>query len=101
MCLAIPGKLIEIYEERGLLMGRLDYAGTVNRACLAYVPEAEIGQYVLVHAGFGISVIDEEEARKTLAIWNELVAQAAEEGMDIFGQPLENTTGTETDGESK
>jgi hydrogenase expression/formation protein HypC len=101
MCLAIPGKLIEIYQERGLTMGRLDYAGTINRACLEYVPEAEIGQYVLVHAGFGISVIDEDEAQKTLAIWDELVAQAAEEGTDIFGRPLKGAGGPAGDGESK
>jgi len=89
MCLAIPGKLIEKFDDRGLTMGRLDYAGTINRACLEYVPQAEIGQYVLVHAGFGISVIDEAEAEKTLAIWDELLAHAAEEGTDIFGRPLD------------
>ena len=88
MCLAIPGRVIEKFNDRGLLMGRLDYAGTINRACLAYVPEVEIGQYVLVHAGFGITVIDEAEARKTYEIWDELVARAAEEGIDVFGQPL-------------
>ena len=62
MCLAIPGKLIEITEDDNLLMGRVDYSGTVQTACLAYVPEVRVGQYVLVHAGFAISVIDEEEA---------------------------------------
>ncbi|MDZ7309572.1 MAG: HypC/HybG/HupF family hydrogenase formation chaperone, partial [candidate division KSB1 bacterium] len=52
MCLAIPGKVIAIYEQNGLKMGRLDYAGTVNTACLEYVPDVQIGQYALVHAGF-------------------------------------------------
>ncbi|MBU0982861.1 MAG: HypC/HybG/HupF family hydrogenase formation chaperone [candidate division Zixibacteria bacterium] len=71
MCLAIPGRLLEIMKENGLLMGRLDYSGTTHTACLEYVPEAQVGQYVVVHAGFGISVIDEDEAAKTLAIWQE------------------------------
>lgn len=91
MCLAIPGKLIETFEENGLKMGRLDYAGTTNVACLAYTPEAEIGQYVMVHAGFGISVIDEVEARKTYAVWQEMIDRAAEEGVDIFGMPLDQS----------
>lgn len=89
MCLAIPGKLIEKYEENGLQMGRLDYAGTVNTACLEYVPEIQVGQYALVHAGFAISVLDEEEAQKTYAVWDELVKAAAEEGTDVFGMPFD------------
>jgi hydrogenase expression/formation protein HypC len=78
MCLAIPGRLIEIIDEGGLPMGRIDYAGTIQTACLAYVPEAVAGQYVLVHAGFALSVVDEEEAHKTLALWNELIAAEAD-----------------------
>ena len=89
MCLAIPGKVIEIYEQNGLKMGRLDYAGTVNTACLEYVPEVQLGQYALVHAGFALSVLDEEEAQKTYALWDELVQAAAQEGTDIFGMPFE------------
>jgi hydrogenase expression/formation protein HypC len=89
MCLAIPGKVIEIYEENGLTMGRLDYAGTVNTACLEYVPDVQLGQYALVHAGFAISVLDEEEAKKTYAVWDELVQAAAREGTDIFGLPFD------------
>ncbi|MFQ5605021.1 MAG: HypC/HybG/HupF family hydrogenase formation chaperone [bacterium] len=91
MCLAIPGKVLGIYDENGLKMGRIDYAGTVNTACLEYVPEIEIGQYAIVHAGFAISIIDEEEAQKTYEVWNELVEAAAEEGTDIFGMPLEES----------
>ncbi|MDQ7053197.1 MAG: HypC/HybG/HupF family hydrogenase formation chaperone [candidate division KSB1 bacterium] len=90
MCLAIPGKVIEIYEENGLKMGKLDYAGTVNVACLEYVPEIKIGQYAMVHAGFAISIVDEEEAQRTYAVWDELVQAAAEEGTDIFGMPFED-----------
>lgn len=90
MCLAIPGKVIEITEENGIQMGRIDYAGTVNSACLAYVPEVKIGQYVIVHAGFALSVVDEEEAKKTLELFDEITAKAAEEGLDVFGMPLKN-----------
>ena len=88
MCLAIPGRVIESYEDHGLRMGRIDYSGTVNQACLEYVPDAAVGNYVLVHAGFAISVLDEDEAQKTLALWDEMVAAAAEEGVDVFGMPL-------------
>ncbi len=73
MCLAIPGKLIEIMEEDGLKMGRVDYSGTVQSACLEYVPAVTPGQYVLVHAGFAIKIIDEREAERTLALFNEML----------------------------
>jgi len=82
MCLAIPGKLIEVYKEGGLKMGRLDYAGTIGLACLECVPEAEIGQYVIVHAGFGISILDEEEARKVYEVWQGMADAEAGDGSD-------------------
>ena len=88
MCLAIPGQVMQISDDCGLKMGTIDFAGTTNEACLAYVPEVEIGQYVIVHAGFALNVIDEEEAKRTFALWDEMTAQAAEEGLDIFGMPL-------------
>lgn len=81
MCLAIPGQLTELFEENGLHMGRLSYDGVVSTACLEYLPDARVGQYVLVHAGFGISVIDEDEARRTLALLRELL-QSNEEGSE-------------------
>lgn len=76
MCLAIPGKLIAIYENTGLKMGQVDYDGAISNVCLEYVPEIEIGQYTIVHAGFALSVLDEEEARKTLDLWQELLEKA-------------------------
>lgn len=69
-------------------MGRIDYAGTTNTACLAYIDQPGIGEYVLVHAGFAINRVNESEARKTLEHWDEIVARAAEEGEDVFGMPL-------------
>ncbi len=66
MCLAIPGKVLEINEENGLPMGLIDYAGTRNKACLTYTPEASVGDYVLVHAGFALQVLNEDEALASL-----------------------------------
>ena len=80
MCLAIPGKVVEIYDDAGLLMGRLDYGGMENRACLAYVPGVKVGDYAIVHAGFAISILDEEAALESIAGWKEIARlEAAEE----------------------
>ena len=76
MCLAIPGKLIKIFENTGLRMGEVDYDGTVSQVCLEYVPEIALGQYTIVHAGFALSILDEEEAQKTLELWQELLSKA-------------------------
>ena len=63
MCLAVPGKVLSIEGDDPLMLrGRVDFAGIVKQVNLAYVPEAKTGDYVLVHAGFAISVIDEEQA---------------------------------------
>ena len=68
MCLAIPGQILEIEGDDPLLRtGRVSFAGIVKRANLAYVPETKSGDYVLVHAGFALTVLDEAEALKTLA----------------------------------
>ena len=72
MCLAIPGKVLQIYEENGLKMGIIDRSGTLNRTCLEYVPETAVGQYVIVHAGFAISILDEEEARHSIEAWEQV-----------------------------
>ena len=65
MCLAIPGKVPEIFEDHGLRMGRVDFGGTVKKACLEQLPEASVGDYVLVHVGFALSVVDPAEAERT------------------------------------
>lgn len=72
MCLGIPGKITEVHELNSLRMGRVDYGGIVKEACLAYVPEAQVGDYVIVHVGFAISVLDEEEALATLETLQEV-----------------------------
>lgn len=73
MCLGVPGKIIEKYETNDILMGRIDFGGTIREACLAYVPEAEIGDYVVIHVGFAISVLSEDEAMATLEMLSEMM----------------------------
>jgi hydrogenase expression/formation protein HypC len=68
MCLGIPGKVIEVHDVAGLRMGKVDFGGVRKEACLAYTPEVELGDYVIVHVGFAISRVDEDEAMKTLEI---------------------------------
>lgn len=72
MCLAIPGRLIERFDATDLPMGRVDFNGMTRDVCLAYVPEAKVGEYVVVHVGFAISVLDAEEAERTLRLLDEL-----------------------------
>ncbi len=66
MCLAIPGRVLKTFEENGLVMGLIDYAGVQNQACLTYTPEAEVGSYVIVHAGFALQILNEDEAQASL-----------------------------------
>jgi hydrogenase expression/formation protein HypC len=65
MCLAIPGKVLNTYDQRGLRMAKVQFGGIVREACLEYVPETQVGEYVLVHVGFAISRVDEAEAKRT------------------------------------
>ncbi|MEJ5313337.1 MULTISPECIES: HypC/HybG/HupF family hydrogenase formation chaperone [Anaerolinea] len=81
MCLGIPGKIVEIYQQGGLKMGKIDFGGAIREACLESVPEAEIGQYALVHAGFVITLLSEEEARETLQLLSEISALDEEENL--------------------
>ena len=82
MCLGIPGKIIEVYETNGLQMGKIDFGGVVKEACLAYVPEAQVGDYTIVHVGFALNIIDEDEAQKTLELLSEIGALDEELGPD-------------------
>ncbi len=72
MCLAVPGKVIDLHHENDLLMGKVEFGGTTISACLAYVPEVKIGDYVIVHAGFALNIIDEEEAQRTFDLLREI-----------------------------
>jgi hydrogenase expression/formation protein HypC len=72
MCLAIPGRVAEVYELQGMRMAKVQFGGITREACLEYVPETKVGQYVLVHVGFAISTVDEEEAQRTYALLAEM-----------------------------
>lgn len=72
MCLGIPGKVIELYETTGLKMGKIQFAGIIREACLEYLPEVKVGDYAIVHVGFGISKVDEEEAARTYKLLEEM-----------------------------
>ncbi len=81
MCLGVPGKIVEIYEASGLKMGKIDFGGVKREACLAYVPEAEVGDYTVIHVGFAISQLSEEEAMETLKLLNEIADVGEELGL--------------------
>ena len=74
MCLGVPGKLVEIYPlaELQLPMGKVEFGGIYKDICLAYTPEARVGDYVLVHVGFAISRIDQAEAEEIFSYLNEI-----------------------------
>jgi len=82
MCLAVPGRVVEIIDggDAAFRVGKVDFGGIRKEVNLAYVPEAEIGKYVLVHVGFAISVIDEEEAKRVFQYLEELGAVKEELG---------------------
>jgi hydrogenase expression/formation protein HypC len=80
MCLGIPAKIIELYETNGMKMAKVDFGGVIKEACMEYLPEAKVGEYTIVHVGFGLSVLDEQEAMETLDLLKQI---------DAFGDELE------------
>ena len=72
MCLGIPGKVVNIYEQVGTLMATVDFDGVQQAVCIATTPEVQVGQYVLVHAGFALNVLSDTEAEETLKILRDL-----------------------------
>jgi hydrogenase expression/formation protein HypC len=72
MCLGIPGKLIEHWDEAGTRMGSVDFGGTTKTVCLACLPDLEVGEYTIVHAGFALTRLDEESAHEPLRMFAEL-----------------------------
>ena len=73
MCLAVPGKIEEIYQKDGLKMAQVDFGGVRREVCLDYVPEALVGEYCIIHVGFAISLLSEVEAKETLALLQDIV----------------------------
>jgi len=82
MCLGIPGKIVEMYEANGLQMGKVDFGGVLKEVCLAYVPEAKIGNYTVIHVGFALNVLDEAEALETLQLLRAIDAMDEEPGAE-------------------
>jgi hydrogenase expression/formation protein HypC len=80
MCLGIPGKIVEFLESPGLKMCRVDFGGVIRQVCIETIPEAKIGDYTIVHAGFALSLLSEEEAMQTMEALQELAL--AEEQFD-------------------
>ena len=72
MCLGVPGKVLEIRPEQGTRMATVDFGGVTKTVCLAYVPDVEIGDYTIVHAGFAITKLDEASAIETLKMFGDL-----------------------------
>ena len=72
MCLAVPGKIVAIYNAGGLKMAKVDFGGVTREACLEYVPDAQVGDYTVIHVGFAINRLDEAEAQESLALLQEI-----------------------------
>ena len=87
MCLAVPGKILGTEEREQSRLGRVEFGGLVREVCLDLVPEAEVGDYVIVHAGFAISHLDAEEAERTY----QLLAEMEQAGEEVPAAP--ETTG--------
>lgn len=87
MCLGIPGRILEVEGTDQFRTARVDFGGVRRQVCLAFVPDAEVGEYVIVHVGFAISRVDEDEAHQTLAIIQEM--------SDLYEQELAATAESE------
>jgi hydrogenase expression/formation protein HypC len=72
MCLGIPGKVVETYREHDVQMGKVDFGGVFKRVCLEHTPEAQVGDYVVVHVGFALQRINEVEAKKVFRFLEEM-----------------------------
>lgn len=78
MCLGVPGRIIELYDNLGLHMARVDFGGVIREACMDFLPEAKVGDYTIIHAGFALNLLSEEEALETLSLLREIGTLAAE-----------------------
>ena len=87
MCLAIPGKIVEFHESHGVRMSKVDFGGITREACLEYIPDAKLGDYVMVHVGFAISKVDEDEAARTYQYLQEMDQLAEVTSPDIDAAP--------------
>jgi hydrogenase expression/formation protein HypC len=72
MCLGVPGKILSIFTQNGLRMGKIDFGGVTREACLEAIPDAQVGNYTIIHAGFALNVLSENEANETLELLREI-----------------------------
>lgn len=72
MCLAVPGKILEVYQSNGLRMCKIDFGGVTREACIETLPEAQPGDYTIIHAGFALNLLSEAEAKETLDLLREI-----------------------------
>ena len=72
MCLAVPGKVIDLFETNGIQMSKMDFDGITKNICLAYIPDIQIGEYAIVHVGFAIEKLDEKSALETLEVFRNM-----------------------------
>ncbi|MDI6804140.1 MAG: HypC/HybG/HupF family hydrogenase formation chaperone [Bacteroidota bacterium] len=88
MCLAVPGIIITIEEVDSLRMAKVSFGGVMKQICLEWVPEAKIGDYVIVHVGFALNIVDEKEAEETLKMISEIEALMIEEEKQNTTSPV-------------
>lgn len=103
MCLGVPGKVTEIRDERGTRMATVDFGGVTKDVCLAYVPQAQVGEYTVIHAGFAITMLDEESALQTLRLFEEIGVLEEELGVPeeisiVDQRTMPASTSTQSDG---
>ena len=72
MCLGVPGQIKEIFTGGALRMAKVDFGGVIREVCIETLPEAKVGDYTIVHAGFALNLLSEEEARETLELLDQL-----------------------------
>jgi len=82
MCLGIPGKILSIYEDHGTKMAEIDFGGVKREVCIEVIPEAKQGDWTIVHAGFALNLLSEDEAQETLDILREMSELADQEELE-------------------
>lgn len=82
MCLGIPGKIQEIYDDHGTKMAKVDFGGVSREVCIEVIPEAKPGDWTIIHAGFALNLLSEEEAQETLDILQQMAELADDEDFD-------------------
>lgn len=82
MCLGVPGKIIEIDDSSGMKMAKIDFGGVIRQACIEAIPDAKIGDYTIIHAGFALNVLSEAEAMDSLQILSEIANLEEELNID-------------------